>query len=719
MFAPGEPILATIISSEPSLTVTLDVTRDWSVIQSQLVRIRGGRASVLIPYKPEFKGELSLAAYAEQHSDSSPLLSTRSIMYPHPRDLKLNLQAASPTYKPGERAHVSFKSVNAEGQSVETALGVVVIDKAIEERVRSDENGRHYLSFLDDALNLNGYAESLGTINRKDLENLDTSNPVPADLDLAAEILLNRYSGYFPQLFGSDAYETNHSGLFVPQLANQLEPLRNILTKAYTATFNYPKDESSLRNVLSTNGLVFESLTDPWGISYRPEFFIDRHSDVFTLKSAGPDKKFDTEDDLITTRMTWAYFRPTGEAIDKAVKSFHERTGGYIRDIKTLRDELLPLGIDLDTLKDRWSKPYKFSFDVIGTNFSINVTTTDPNSGSDFSLWTSKIDYFHEMRTKIDSALSSRIRSSALPQTRDEMRAALLPFGIDLDSLRDPWGNVYYVTFKTLSSYSDQVRIEARGDGANATKKRVDIKPVTSFVLNVIFRSAGPDRREGTSDDFDVANFTGSRSEQSAADLKPQPRPMMVVLSGSSGAITGTVSDANGAAVPGATVTAALAGTPSESTATTDDDGRYLLRNLREGTYELRVDSAGFKSAVVVDVRVKSSQVLELNITLEAGGVTETVTSPAYRLFHSVLHLQRPRSEELKIYHPAAPKAHQNHNNNSSPHAYASSSLKLWSGNLNSPPTPKAEPNWISNSRTTSQPGRCLSSVRRRTAKSE
>lgn len=629
IFSPGEPILATIVSSEPSLTVFLDVTRDWSVIQSQLVRIRGGRASVLLPYTPEFKGELSLAAYAEQHSDSSPVLTTRSIIYPHPRDLKLNLQADSRTYKPGERAHVSFKSVNAEGQSVESALGVVVVDKAVDERVRSDESGRRYLSFLDDTLNLNGYADAFGTINRKTLENLDTSKPVPADLDLAAEILLNRYSGYYPQLVSSDEYEMDHRRLFVPQLADQLEPLRTALTRVYSATLAYPKDESSLRQVLSNNGIDFESLKDSWGISYRPMFFIDRHSDVLTLQSAGPDKKFNSEDDLTTTHMTWAYFRPTGEAIDKSVKSFHERTGGYIRDIKTLRNELLPLGIDLDTLRDRWLKPYKFSFDVNGTNFSINVTTTDPGSSSDFSLWTSKIDYFHEMRTKIDSALSRRIRSSALPQTKDEMHDVLLPFGIDLDNLRDPWGNVYYVTFKNLSFYTDQVRIEARADGANATKKRVDIKPVTSLVLNVIFRSAGADGREGTSDDFDVANFTGSRSEQSAADLKPQPRPLMAVLSGSSGAITGTVSDVIGAMVSGATVTAAMAGTPYEFTATTDDDGRYLLRNLREGTYELRVAAVGFKSAVVVDVRVKSSQVLELNVTLEIGAVTETVNVSA------------------------------------------------------------------------------------------
>lgn len=629
VFAPGEPILATIISSEPSLTVSLDVTRDWSIIQSQLVRIRGGRASVLLPYKPEFKGELSLAAYAEQHSDSSPLLSTRSIMYPHPRDLKLNLQAASRTYKPGERAHVSFKSVNAEGQSVETALGVVVVDKAVEERVRSDENGRRYPSFLDDALNLNGYADALGTINRKTLDNLDTSQPVPADLDLAAEILLNRDSGYFPQLFSSDEYETNHRSLFVQQFANQLEPLRTALTKAYSATLIYPKDESSLRHMLANDGIDFESLKDPWGISYKPQFLIARHSDVITLQSAGPDKKFDNEDDLTTTRMSWPYFRPTGEAIDKSVRSFHERTGGYIRDIKTLRDELLRLGIDLDTLRDRWLKPYKFSFDTNGTNFSINVTTTETGNGSDFSLWSSQIDYFHEMRTKIDSALSKRIRSSAFPQSRAELRDALMSFGIDLDNLRDPWGHVYYVTFKTLSFYADQVRIEARADGTNGTRKRVDIRPVTSLVLNVRFRSAGPDGQEGTSDDFDVANFTGSRSEQSAADLKPQPRPLMAVLSGSSGAITGTVSDVTGAAVSGATVTAAMTGTPYEFTATTDDDGRYLLRNLREGTYELRVDSPGFKSAVVVDVRMKSSQVLELNITLEAGGVTETVNVSA------------------------------------------------------------------------------------------
>jgi len=50
---------------------------------------------------------------------------------------------------------------------------------------------------------------------------------------------------------------------------------------------------------------------------------------------------------------------------------------------------------------------------------------------------------------------------------------------------------------------------------------------------------------------------------------------------------------------------------------------------LVAGIYELRVDAPYFKRAVVTDVRVRSSNIVELNVTLEVGAVAETVNITA------------------------------------------------------------------------------------------
>src|SRR5580693_8236259 len=60
-------------------------------------------------------------------------------------------------------------------------------------------------------------------------------------------------------------------------------------------------------------------------------------------------------------------------------------------------------------------------------------------------------------------------------------------------------------------------------------------------------------------------------------------------------AIVGQVSDASGAAVPGATVTIHDTGTGLQRTATTDDSGRFNFPQLKPGTYTVRVEAQGFE----------------------------------------------------------------------------------------------------------------------------
>lgn len=61
-------------------------------------------------------------------------------------------------------------------------------------------------------------------------------------------------------------------------------------------------------------------------------------------------------------------------------------------------------------------------------------------------------------------------------------------------------------------------------------------------------------------------------------------------------AIVGQVSDASGAAVPGATVTVTNTETALKRTAKTDDSGRFNFPQLKPGTYSVKVEAQGFES---------------------------------------------------------------------------------------------------------------------------
>lgn len=92
------------------------------------------------------------------------------------------------------------------------------------------------------------------------------------------------------------------------------------------------------------------------------------------------------------------------------------------------------------------------------------------------------------------------------------------------------------------------------------------------------------------------------------------------------GGISGTVSDQNGAVVPGATVVITDLGTQKTTTVTTSESGTFSVRSLEPVTYSVRVEATGFKKAILERVKVDTATVAAVNVTLETGAVGETVT---------------------------------------------------------------------------------------------
>jgi outer membrane receptor protein involved in Fe transport len=91
------------------------------------------------------------------------------------------------------------------------------------------------------------------------------------------------------------------------------------------------------------------------------------------------------------------------------------------------------------------------------------------------------------------------------------------------------------------------------------------------------------------------------------------------------GSIEGTVTDVNGAAVPGVTVTATRTGGRTQ-TAVSNDEGIYRLPQLEPGRYVVTVESAkGFAKFEQTDVDVSLGKTSNISVSLRPQGATETV----------------------------------------------------------------------------------------------
>src|SRR6266480_787125 len=90
--------------------------------------------------------------------------------------------------------------------------------------------------------------------------------------------------------------------------------------------------------------------------------------------------------------------------------------------------------------------------------------------------------------------------------------------------------------------------------------------------------------------------------------------------------IQGVVTDPQGSVVSGATVTLKNLDTNQMLTATTDDNGIYNFNALPPSRYSLAVEKTGFKKKVLDNVGLIAEQANALNVQLEIGEVTQSIT---------------------------------------------------------------------------------------------
>jgi Carboxypeptidase regulatory-like domain/Ankyrin repeats (3 copies)/Ankyrin repeats (many copies) len=126
-----------------------------------------------------------------------------------------------------------------------------------------------------------------------------------------------------------------------------------------------------------------------------------------------------------------------------------------------------------------------------------------------------------------------------------------------------------------------------------------------------------------------VAAQTPSTNERRAwdgveiADPYDSARP---IISGSGSAtLKGTITDPNGAVIPGATMTLVNEKTAQEQTTITNSDGAYQFQYLEAGTYTLKSEATGFDKSENTGIGLQSGQ--EQNVDISAGVSTETETT--------------------------------------------------------------------------------------------
>ncbi len=639
LYRNGEPIEIRLRSDVANATAFVDVTVDNATVTSRRARLKNGRAWLSLPWRSEYSGEVTLfASFLGQnrgYSYERSAAASHTVLFPAPRAVRLDVRWSLPEYQPGEKARADLRVRLPGGRMAPAALGLVVFDKAVEERVRTDSDfgGRaprfgfcaDYESWINE--------QAVAGMRRADLDALDMTQPLPDGLDLVAEVLLRDAPGWLR--FDEGRSSTDAGEAYGDLARRRVRHIREALADHYKATTDFPEDATALRRILREEDVDFDAALDPWGMAFEPQFRLQREKRVLDLQSRGPDKQLGTDDDFSALSTGWPYFLPLGTRITEAVGEHERKSGRFVRDFETLARLMRARGVDLTKLRDPWGSPYRFEFAVQRERYTITVVSAGPDRnfasgertwGDDFALWTVTTDYFAPLREPVEAALATFVaRHGRFFENEQEAAQALAAAQLGPGKLLDPWGRPYYFELTRMARYNDAVSVRFYADvSGNATVRRTVI-PVTQVMNWIHLRSMGPDGSRGAGDDFDVASFRRLALESGGSFemRKPATNPL---LPGSTGAIAGIITDVSGAVIPEAQVTATANSGEETFEATTNETGEYLLSNLPPGFYRVEFKAAGFRLSVVADVPVDSSSITRLNTRLEVGAVMESVT---------------------------------------------------------------------------------------------
>ncbi|HZS45423.1 MAG TPA: alpha-2-macroglobulin family protein [Blastocatellia bacterium] len=199
-----------------------------------------------------------------------------------------------------------------------------------------------------------GYFDEISGVNFPDLLALDFAKPIPDDLSLVAELMLNRDRWRFYRASSRD-FEPNYAGLYAQLFSEMRARVVPAVVTHLTQNGRFPVERAPITDYLS-NASELKDLVDPWGTPYKFKTNdlatslykwdgrtlkdedwspyskrLNLHS--LTAVSAGPDKTFDTGDDISQFMLEY----PSEPITPSATAAIHGRIYGYTGDSTQIR----------------------------------------------------------------------------------------------------------------------------------------------------------------------------------------------------------------------------------------------------------------------------------------------------------------------------------------------------------------------------------------------
>jgi len=291
----GDEVTATAYTVGKAGFVFLDVVKDGQTMLTRTMPVKDGRARTSLTLGPALAGMVTFTAYRLSPSENI-IRDSRRLWVEAADDLRIEVKPGKQSYRPGEEASVAFRVTDRGKHPVLAALGIAVVDESVFALAESQPGLEQLYFRLERELMAPRYE-----VHGLELPSVLREPPMPRPVvvqerDLAARVLF------------ASAPEPGNFSLAVNSFTRRMERLRKQMEerleadsqristalRAYYQRHGEYLQGNDLQELVREGLLPARALKDQFGSPYRAECY----GEMCVLHSAGPDRKFDTPDDV-------------------------------------------------------------------------------------------------------------------------------------------------------------------------------------------------------------------------------------------------------------------------------------------------------------------------------------------------------------------------------------------------------------------------------------
>jgi len=290
----GDTVTATIhcppldgVAGEFRDRAYLDVIKDGRTVQMTTVLLEDGAGSFDFEVTPELVGGFEMEAYYIR--PDSIVVRDRKLVYADPANqLQIEATTDRDLYAPADEAQIHFRVRDQQGNPVQSALGIQIVDEAVFSMMEFRPGlEKVFYAIQQEILNpqyeIHGYA----------LDDVTDSADGDEDArDMAADVVFSAAGGSSYGMTEDSLQDLQSTVRNDAQEAVRIQMSQMETLLAHLCTTGQINSPDAMAAFISRNG---DCWVDPWGTHYR----VNGGTSNWELRSVGPDKEELTADDIV------------------------------------------------------------------------------------------------------------------------------------------------------------------------------------------------------------------------------------------------------------------------------------------------------------------------------------------------------------------------------------------------------------------------------------